>query len=285
MPYECASCYKSFTTQQGIMSHCNAKRHRPGRLTSYCYQCNRHFANNNGLEQHLQYSQAHRIYYSCSTCNKTFNSESAVDQHRRDSPVHKQVVRRTPRTTCTICEKRFQTPGDLAQHNASSVHRYRNTSCFVCPSRFKTPSALAQHVESSCQQLPFNRHHITAAVQSLNIASKISLRSSIEGSLPVLRISRPLITYQALARSFNGRGYQCHICRKTFPALQSLQAHLNSPVHDVDEFKCPKCNTRFKLVSGLVQHLESASCGLSNVRDVERRFAQLTSRFSRLLTF
>ncbi|KIL61132.1 hypothetical protein M378DRAFT_866856 [Amanita muscaria Koide BX008] len=234
--------------------------------------------------QHLKHSQAHLRPYRCSACKKGFNNELSLNHHMRDSPVHKQVVKRTNTDTfCTICEKRFQTPAALAQHNASPIHRQRNTSCFVCPSKFKTPSALAQHVESSCRQLPFNRHHITAFVQSLDIASTISLRSSIEGSLPVLQLSRPLITYQALPSSFNGSGYQCHICRKTFSVIQSLEAHLNSPVHDEDEFKCPKCNTRFKLISGLVQHLESASCGLSNVTDVERRFASLTAPFSRLL--
>ncbi|KAM6501682.1 hypothetical protein JOM56_001659 [Amanita muscaria] len=213
-------------------------------------------------------------------CIKTFKDELSLNQHLRDSPAHKQVI---DNTFCSICEKRFKKAEDLKRHNSSPVHRDRNTPCvFSCSSKFKTPSGLAQHVESSCERSPLSRHHITAAVQSLNIAPKISLRS-IDGSSFMPGTSRPLIGYQPLESSFNGHGYQCPICSKTFRTLPSLEAHLNSPAHDEDEFKCPKCNTHFTLISGLVQHLESASCGLSNITDVERRFAKMTEQFSRSL--
>lgn len=96
---------------------------------------------------------------------------------------------------------------------------------------------------------------------------------------------RPLITYHAsqLQIAFNGRDYRCHICNKAFLSLYSLESHLNSPVHDEDEFRCPKCERQFTLISGLVQHLESASCGLSSIEDVARRFARMTAGFSRAL--
>ncbi|KIL61125.1 hypothetical protein M378DRAFT_13690 [Amanita muscaria Koide BX008] len=217
-------------------------------------------------------------------CNKTFKDESSLNQHLRDSFAHKQVI--INNTFCPICEKRFNKPEDLQRHNSSPVHRDRNTPCVFtgCSSKFKTPSGLAQHVESSCERSPLSRHQITAAVQSLNIAPKFSLRS-VEGSSFMPGTSRPLIGYQPLESSFNGYGYQCPICSKTFRALPSLEAHLNSAAHDEDEFKCPKCNTHFTLISGLVQHLESVSCGLSNITDVERRFAKMTEQFSRSLKF
>ena len=165
------------------------------------------------------------------------------------------------------------------------MHRPRSIPCFAqtCPSKFKTPSGLAQHVEGNCNKLSITRHHVTAAVQALHMTPAISLRPAIEGFAPAP--PRPLIAYHAsqLQIAFNGNRYQCQICNKTFLSLYSLEAHLNSPVHDEDEFKCPKCERQFSLVSGLVQHLESASCGLSGIEDVGRRFARMTLGFSRSL--
>ena len=164
------------------------------------------------------------------------------------------------------------------------MHRPRSIPCIgSCPSKFKTPSGLAQHVEGHCNELSMTRHHITAAVHALNIKPPISLRPAIEGSVPAP--PRSLITYRAsqLQIAFDGNGYQCQTCNKTFLSSYSLEAHLNSPVHDEDEFVCPKCERQFTLVSGLAQHLESASCGLSGIEDVGLRFAQMTLGLSRSL--
>ena len=84
----------------------------------------------------------------------------------------------------------------------------------------------------------------------------------------------------ALPSSFNGRAYQCHICYKTF---RSLTGHLNSPTHDEDEFRCPKCKREFELISGFIQHLESGTCGLTKNRMIEGYFSDLSGQFSRLL--
>jgi uncharacterized Zn-finger protein len=138
-------------------------------------------------------------------------------------------------------------------------------------------------MESGCKQLPANRHQITAAIHALNITPAISLRPAIEGFSPSRSFSPPLIAYLASANSSSSLGYQCHICHKTFSVLHSLESHMNSPVHDGDEFKCPGCQRKFKLISGLVQHLESGSCGLSGKSDVEERFFGITAQFTRAL--
>ena len=138
-------------------------------------------------------------------------------------------------------------------------------------------------MELNCENLSLNRHDVTAGIQALNIVPEISLRPAIGGQEGVTITPRPLITYHATEESFNGDGYECNICDKTFGTLHSLDAHLNSPAHDEDEFKCPKCEKKFKLTSGLVQHLESGSCELSNVDDVEERFRNMTAQFTRAL--
>lgn len=146
---------------------------------------------------------------------------------------------------------------------------------------FKSPSGLAQHVESNCKGLPVNRHQVTSVVQTLDIVPAISLRPAMEDTTAV--VPRQLVTYHATESAFNGNGYECHICNKVFHTLSSLDRHSNSPAHDDEEFQCPKCNKKFTLTSGLVSHLESGSCGLSGIQDVEKRFEERTDQFSRLL--
>lgn len=109
----------------------------------------------------------------------------------------------------------------------------------------------------------------------------ISLRPTVEGAIAT--VPRSLVTYHATENAFNGNGYECHICSKVFHTLNSLDKHLNSPAHDDEEFQCPKCNIKFTLTSGLISHLESRSCGLSGIQDVEQRFEAMTDQFSHLL--
>lgn len=146
---------------------------------------------------------------------------------------------------------------------------------------FKSPSGLAQHVESNCRGLLENRHQVTSVVHALDIIPAISLCPAVEDVIAA--VPRVLVTYQATENAFNGNGYECHICSKVFRTLSSLDKHLNSPAHDDKEFQCPKCNMKFILTSGLVSHLESGSCGLSGIQDVEQRFGEVTDQFSHLL--
>jgi DNA-directed RNA polymerase subunit RPC12/RpoP len=164
-----------------------------------------------------------------------------------------------------------------SQHQKSLAHRGRDFKCPFCQRKFKSPSAIASHIESGRHKI--TRHHVTAAVHALNIVPNITIKR-ITGPL------RPptLYTYIAIEASFNGSAYECYICHKSFRTLAGLNGHLNSPAHDDDEFRCPKCKTGFKLISGFIQHLESRSCGLAKTTQIDNYFKTLTGRFSRLLT-
>jgi hypothetical protein len=147
---------------------------------------------------------------------------------------------------------------------------------------FKSASGVAFHLESGCHRV--TRHEVTAAVHAMEIFPDISAKPLLIEAAPTLpdTVAAPSFVY-ALP-SFNGRAYQCHICYKTFRSLYSLTGHLNSPTHDEDEFRCPKCKRQFKLVSGFIQHLESGACGLAkNFKAIEGYFNDLSGQFSRLL--
>lgn len=54
--------------------------------------------------------------------------------------------------------------------------------------------------------------------------------------------------------------YECSMCVKSSETWADILLHTRSPVHDPDVFRCPSCNERFKVLSGLVQHVESDRC-------------------------
>jgi hypothetical protein len=169
------------------------------------------------------------------------------------------------------------------KHAKSKVHQARDIGCPICKKKFTVPSAIALHIESGyCHNI--SRQQVTKAIQSLKIAAPISLSHRIEYQSGSARTPR-MISHTASDRAWNGHAYECYLCHRTFRTLASLNSHLASPVHDADEFGCPKCKRRYKLVSGLIQHIESEICGIARFDEVQKFAHDLSDQFRRLLTF
>lgn len=146
----------------------------------------------------------------------------------------------------------------------------RLRDCFWCyckssyPNRICLSSSPQIHLESgSCSQSNLDRHKTNTMVQRL-------VRNNV--------ITRPMIetpgynNVQTIAteRSWNGRAYKCYLCPREFNSLRGLNQHISSPAHEQNIYRCPGrgCGRNYKLLSGLIQHVESESCGLM-------RFAQI----------
>lgn len=54
--------------------------------------------------------------------------------------------------------------------------------------------------------------------------------------------------------------YECSLCDKYSETQVDIMLHTRSPVHDPEVFQCPSCDQRFKVLSALVQHVESDRC-------------------------
>ncbi|KAG8811621.1 hypothetical protein FRC18_003383 [Serendipita sp. 400] len=74
-------------------------------------------------------------------------------------------------------------------------------------------------------------------------------------------------------------------CEQNYPTLVELNKHLRSQDHRSDTaiFACPECDSRYFVVSALIQHLESGSCGLSAFGEVKEIYTGLHDMFKRLL--
>jgi hypothetical protein len=85
------------------------------------------------------------------------------------------------------------------------------------------------------------------------------------------------------------QAYVCPVadCGRRFARVGDINQHLRSQFHrnDPDTFRCPKCQGHFSVVSALIQHLESGSCGLSEMKMVTDIYNGLHDMFRKLLTF
>ncbi|KAG2007184.1 hypothetical protein CC2G_014900 [Coprinopsis cinerea AmutBmut pab1-1] len=241
-------CNKSFKSEKGRLQHCQDRLHGP-------------------------FSNPDTRY--CERCDRFFDNEGLLNTHRRQE-----------HNWCFICNKGFKTSLGLAMHGSagSLAHANRHVECRVpgCGSCFKSPSGLAHHLESRTHN-SIDRNVVTGIAQKMDIVPPISIireRGAGNGVNPT-----PAASYVATAASWNGKHFECYLCHRGFARLDSLNAHLNSAAHDENEFKCPntKCKKSFTLISGFVQHLESRSCGLANIKEIQARFDDLAAQFDHML--
>jgi len=169
----------------------------------------------------------------------------------------------------------------------SRVHMGSNIECPWCKRSFTNASGVVIHLESGNCSSGINRQVINDTVRRLD-------RNNV--------ITRPMITMPgydtietiATDRSWNGSYYQCCLCSRGFSSLHALNAHsttpankpllirnrqywlrrlVRSPVHEQAMYRCPKksCGINFKLLSSLVQHVESESCGVMAFSQVQQQ--------------
>ena len=182
---------------------------------------------------------------------------------------------------------------------ASLAHSAKVLKCPFCKAKFKSASGMTMHLEDTCES-KITRHQVTAAVHSMVFTPNISIDGrTIEGTptyqssqgsqiITTSDFSNPSTTSQLFATeaSFNGSCYICPfvVCRKRkFNNLSSLNKHLNSPAHDENQFKCPDCFRKFKLISGFIQHIEGHTCvdsGSATFEQIELQIGSLADFFS-----
>ncbi|KAF9553923.1 hypothetical protein CPC08DRAFT_210016 [Agrocybe pediades] len=261
-PFKCSSCSKAYWAQKDLDDHRLLKHSGPVEVVqskpSYqCSVCGKEFNKKKKLKAHLVSEANSHSTWKCSICDRVFVTRELLKKHQL---------------------KKHKDSSSTISGNSSDNTAERTFTCLLCPSSFHSPSAVAQHLESGCHA-KFTRHHITAAVKSMGIVPQITVHQITGPVAPPKQVVVP----KATTSSWNGTQFQCFMCSRGFKSLVQLNNHLRSPVHDQKEFKCPKCKTKFALISGLVQHLESRACGLSNADEIINFYDRLSTGFSNRL--
>jgi hypothetical protein len=243
-------------------------------VAMYCDSCEKYFKTLNGYNMHMEHSAAHQSPdWECCFCDRDFGTEQARHQHYAAAANHPYCVscRRTfndehslMQVSCTPFNP--ISSADLgSQHMRSRIHVGTNISCPFCNGHFATASGLTIHLESGSCSSGLDRHKINNLIRHMdkkNVITKPLL------AMPGYESASDMV---ATNQAWNGYAFECYFCHREFHSLDALNKHIRSPIHEQKIYRCPGrgCGREYKLLSGLVQHVESESCGIMRFSQVQ----------------
>ncbi|KAL5342499.1 hypothetical protein BJX70DRAFT_410019 [Aspergillus crustosus] len=261
---ECETCPRSFYTHQSCNQHMNTLDHWAPRYD--CETCTKVFLTQNAANQHMNVIGHWAPTFSCETCASMFHTEAAADQH--------MSAFRHYRNYCRDCDRRFQNENNLRMHLNSKIHRGRQIPCPFCKAFYTTASGLIHHLETgACPKAPsLNRESIYRMVRERDPQGMITHKQ-------IGWKEEENATYAANSNAWNGSGYECYLCHRTFSKITGLNQHLNSPAHKQQVYHCPNagCGKSFAAMAGLFNHLESESCSFMRFDRVQKSVGDVIS--------
>ncbi|XP_044275449.1 zinc finger protein 398-like [Varanus komodoensis] len=136
---QCGMC--SFIHQETLADHQYSRKRK-----LQCTECNRSFAFQGQLSQHLL-SHVRGAQFPCAECNLCFSSQKALGVHERvhavDWPLH-----------CSACNRSFTDAAAFERHQQSHAPG-QVRRCLECNVYFTDPAALAEHKRMHSQDWPF----------------------------------------------------------------------------------------------------------------------------------
>ncbi|KAI1086056.1 hypothetical protein F5B19DRAFT_487766 [Rostrohypoxylon terebratum] len=185
---------------------------RPDCMLGCICPCKRSFESSRAKQQHLEDSPSH---YVCTKCDyrPDLNSEAELKEHAE-----------TAYNCCTICDRVFDAPYQLQQHDM----------CKTCGTYCNSPSDLKNHLKT---HTPKNVKYF-GCVEMFVWDSAMMLH--LETGNCESGTDEDYMTRMAFKCSESGK-YIC--CDK--PDFN---------------FKCPTCDTPFSFISGVLQHIKSDYC-------------------------
>lgn len=247
----CDDCNRDFVSREARIQH-----YRSSPRHHYCDACDEHFGDEDELKDHDEEEHSY-----CRDCDEFFSDQKEKDEHMD-----------ARHWFCKPCRRTFMNENSLRMHLQSSIHRARRVQCpgRGCTKAFVERSHLLLHLESGTCPSGATRHlidkHVTERDRNHIITNTSRLIQYPDGSY----LPRTEPQYWATQRSWNGCAYECVLCHREYGALASLDQHLRSPAHADRIYRCPPagsgCNAQFVTLSALLQHVETASCGVSRFR-------------------
>ena len=183
---------------------------------------------------------------------------------------------------CPDCRRVFSNENNLRNHQKSSAHVPRTIHCpgRGCNKVFTSGAALILHMESGTCPGNIARRQVDEYLR------RHDRRGAITKPERMIEYDTEVKIW-ATERSWNGRAYECFLCHREFRALDDLNRHFASPVHEEKKYHCPRaysgCGKEFQLLSSLCQHVENGSCGMRRFNNhFQRHIEDLTNNFKRI---
>ena len=193
--------------------------------------------------------------------------DSCGDSYDNQEEFHAHITEAHADHYCTKCNISFSNANELRMHLLrSEAHNERK---FRCPGRncntsYITRSDLVLHLEYGSCCSGIERHRLNRFIARVKLSDRHDI--IIEHD-PVYDGDTSDVTEEDLSDTKWGNRFVCPKpgCHKSCPTVDGLRAHLNSPAHSPDFYRCPPrfggCDKQFKAFSGLLSHLENGRCG------------------------
>lgn len=187
------------------------------------------------------------------------------------------------------CKRLFDSQNNLDTHmRTSSIH---NARTFVCPFKgcgrsFISSADVALHCESGTCVSGITRNDVDRLAVRYDRSNTITNPARMIGGPSDYQPQ--VVDTWATEDSWNGSAWECVLCHKTFRSLMALNAHLKSPAHADKIYRCPSvfrgCNMEFRTLSGLLQHVERSSCGVTKFQPQVKAVMDGVTRGAWMLT-
>ncbi|RDW80406.1 hypothetical protein BP5796_05104 [Coleophoma crateriformis] len=145
MPFECSDCERSFSNQEALCQHCEAKVHQ---VRWYC-ACEQKYTTAKKLRSHIRKTHPHY----CNHCVRIFDDEYGIEQHKKAKHAYKiqqelaSTLERTVKERyyqCQVCEFCCMTTD--FNHTASLHYQTdHQLPCKTCSEIFETEEKRAEH--------------------------------------------------------------------------------------------------------------------------------------------
>ncbi|XP_030209984.1 telomere zinc finger-associated protein isoform X2 [Gadus morhua] len=221
MPNKCTSCPEQFMQKRDLTMHL-IKIHGFAKPHA-CSQCTKGFLTRTELRVHEAAKHRGEKPFVCEECAHRASSRNGLQMHI------KAIHRNERPFVCSYCGHAFTQKTNLIMH--LRVHTgERPYQCHLCGKTFRTHASLDKHNRTHTGERPFGcefcEHRFTE--------------------------KGPLVRHIA-SRHQEGRPHCCHICGKTFKALEQLRVHLRRH-KGVRKFECVDCGYKFTRQAHLRRH-------------------------------
>ncbi|CAL8368186.1 unnamed protein product [Lota lota] len=276
-PFVCSKCGKRYFRKENLLEH---EARNCSKVTFSCTICSSVFKRKQELRLHI-ISHTGDMPNKCTSCPEQF-------MHKRDLTMHMIKIHGFPKPhACTQCTKGFLTRTELRVHEAAKhrgekpfvceecAHRassrnglqmhikaiHRNERPFVCNycgHAFTQKTNLSMHLRVHTGERPYQCHlcgktfRTQASLDKHNRTHTGERPFSCEFCEQRFTEKGPLVRHIA-SKHQEGRPHCCHICGKTFKALEQLRVHLRRH-KGVRKFECIDCGYKFTRQAHLRRH-------------------------------
>ncbi|XP_028849539.1 telomere zinc finger-associated protein isoform X2 [Denticeps clupeoides] len=223
MPNKCTSCSEQFMQKKDLRSHMIKVHGAP--KPHACSLCPKCFLSRTELRLHEASKHRGEKLFVCEECGHRASSRNGLQMHI------KAIHRNERPFVCEFCNHAFTQKANLNMHLRTHTGE-KPFQCHLCGKTFRTQASLDKHHRTHTGERPF-------------ACEFCEQRFTEKG---------PLHRHVA-SKHQEGRPHYCHICSKTFKAVEQLRVHVRRH-KGMRKFQCTECGYKFTRQAHLRRHYQ-----------------------------